>query len=217
MAETFHHSDSVAEEIANSVTHAFGLVLAVAGLLVLLSETYGGGGREIISCAVYGVTLVLVYATSVLYHCVTHESSKQWLRTLDHIAIFLLIAGTYTPFVLIALRGAWGWSLFSIVWTLAAIGIVFELTGLRRFRGVMVALYIGMGWVGVIAIRPLMAALPSPGLLLVFAGGVSYTFGVIFYTWRSLPYHHAVWHLFVVGGSVLQFLAVLYYVLPKAP
>jgi hemolysin III len=207
---------SFAEEIANSLTHAFGLVLAIAGLIVLLIETRGAGVRAMVSCALYGITLVLVYATSVLYHAATGETSRRWLRTLDHVAIFLLIAGTYTPFVLIALRGAWGWSLFGIVWTLAAIGTVFELTGLRRLRGVMIALYIGMGWVGIVAIRPLMAALPMPGIVLVFAGGVSYTLGVVFYVWRSLRYHHAVWHLFVVGGSVLQFLSVLWYVLPKA-
>ena len=138
------------------------------------------------------------------------------LRTLDHIAIFLLIAGTYTPFVLIALRGTWGWSLFAITWLLAALGVIVELSALRRFRGAMVALYIAMGWVGVIAIKPLVAALPTAGLWLMFGGGVSYTFGVVFYVWRSLRYHHAVWHLFVLGGSVLQYFAVLWYVLPKA-
>jgi len=206
---------SIAEELANSLTHAFGLMLAVAGLVLLIVETRSGGAREIVSCVLYGVTLVLVYATSVLYHGVTHEASKRWLRTLDHVAIFLLIAGTYTPFVLIALRGAWGWSLFGIVWTLAAIGTVLELTGLR-LRGVMIALYIGMGWVGIVAIRPLMAALPMPGLALVLGGGVSYTLGVIFYVWRSLRFHHAVWHVFVIGGSVLQFLSVWWYVLPKS-
>jgi len=216
MSEIADRRYSVAEEVANSLTHAFGLMLAVAGLVLLIVETRRGDAREIVSCLLYGVTLVLVYATSVLYHGVTHEASKRWLRTLDHVAIFLLIAGTYTPFVLIALRGAWGWSLFGIVWTLAAIGTVFELTGLHRLRGVMIALYVGMGWVGIVAIRPLMAALPMAGLLLVLGGGVSYTLGVIFYVWRSLRFHHAVWHLFVIGGSVLQFLSVLWYVVPKA-
>jgi hemolysin III len=216
MSEIADRRYSVAEEVANSLTHAFGLMLAVAGLVLLIVETRRGDAREIVSCLLYGVTLVLVYATSVLYHGVSHEASKRWLRTLDHVAIFLLIAGTYTPFVLIALRGAWGWSLFGIVWTLAAIGTVFELTGLHRLRGVMIALYVGMGWVGIVAIRPLMAALPMPGLLLVLGGGVSYTLGVGFYVWRSLRFHHAVWHLFVIGGSVLQFLSVLWYVVPKA-
>ena len=215
MSDTIDRRYSVAEELANSLTHALGLVLAIAGLAVLLAETRNSDAREIVSCALYGSTLVLVYTTSMLYHGVTHEASKRWLRTLDHVAIFLLIAGTYTPFVLIALRGAWGWSLFGIVWTLAAIGTVFELTGLRRLRGAMIALYIGMGWVGIIAIRPLMTALPAAGLALVLGGGVSYTLGVIFYVWRGLRFHHAVWHVFVLGGSVLQFLAVLWYVLPK--
>lgn len=216
MSDTIDRRYTVAEELANSLTHALGLVLAIAGLALLLAETWSGDIRKIVSCALYGTTLVLVYTTSMLYHGVTHEVSKRWLRTLDHVAIFLLIAGTYTPFVLIALRGAWGWSLFGTVWTLAVIGTVLELAGLHRLRGVMVALYIGMGWVGIVAIRPLMAAVPLPGLALVLAGGVSYTLGVIFYLWRSLRYHHAVWHVFVLGGSVLQFLAVLWYVLPKA-
>lgn len=205
------------EEFANSLTHAFGIVLSIVGLIVLVvSASTFGGAREIASCAVYGVALVTVYTTSTLYHGAAARKTKRFLRTLDHLAIFLLIAGTYTPFVLIALRGAWGWSLFGIVWTLAAIGTVFELTGLHRLRGVMIALYVGMGWVGIVAIRPLMAALPMPGLLLVLSGGVSYTLGVIFYVWRSLRFHHAVWHLFVIGGSVLQFLSVLWYVVPKA-
>jgi hemolysin III len=136
------------------------------------------------------------------------------LQTLDHVAIFLLIAGTYTPFVLIAMRGVWGWSLFAIVWTLAVLGVVCELTRVREIRGVMLALYVGMGWVGLIAIKPLIAAVPIGGLALVLGGGVSYTLGVIFYAWRKLRYHHAVWHVFVLLGSVLQYLAVLWYVLP---
>jgi hemolysin III len=205
------------EEFANSLTHAFGIVLSIVGLIVLVfSASAFGGVREIASCVVYGIALVMVYTTSTLYHGAVRLKTKRLLRTLDHVAIFLLIAGTYTPFVLIALRGAWGWSLFAIVWTLAVFGVVFELTALHRYRKAMLALYIAMGWVGLIAIKPLIAALAAPGLWLVFGGGVSYTFGVIFYVWRGLRYHHAVWHLFVLGGSVLQYLAVLWYVLPGA-
>jgi hemolysin III len=205
------------EELANSLIHGCGILLSIAGLIVLLSAAATTGSvREIASCAIYGATLVMLYTTSTLYHSVSRPQSKHLLRTLDHLAIFLLIAGTYTPFVLIALHGMWSWSLFAIVWTLAAIGTLFELTSLRRFRGAMVALYIAMGWVGLIAIKPLVAALPAPGLWLLFGGGVSYTFGVLFYRWHSLRYHHAVWHLFVLGGSVLQFFAVLWYVLPQA-
>ncbi|HEX6832246.1 MAG TPA: hemolysin III family protein [Rudaea sp.] len=209
--------DTLSEEFANSLTHAFGIVLSLAGLAALMvTASNVGGVREIASCAVYGVALVFVYTTSTLYHSSVRLQTKRVLRTLDHIAIFLLIAGTYTPFVLIALRGAWGWSLFAIVWTLAVLGVCFELTSLRRHRRAMVALYIAMGWVGLIALKPLVAALPSAGLWLLFGGGVSYTAGVAFYAWRSLRYHHAVWHLFVLGGSVLQYLAVLWYVLPGA-
>ena len=205
------------EELANSLIHGLGIVLAIAGLIVLLSAAaIAGGVREITSCAIYGATLVILYTTSTLYHSVRRVEAKRVLRTLDHLAIFLLIAGTYTPFVLIALHGAWSWSLCAIVWSLAALGTIFELTSLRRFRRVMVALYVAMGWVGLIAIKPLAAALPAAGLWLLFGGGVSYTFGVLFYRWHSLRYHHAVWHLFVLGGSVLQYFAVLWYVLPQA-
>lgn len=203
-----------AEEFANSLTHAFGIVLSIVGLIVLMIASWSGGVREIVSCAVYGSALILVYTTSTLYHSAVRAEAKRFLQTLDHVAIFLLIAGTYTPFVLIALRGAWGWSLFAIVWTLAAVGVMFELTALRRFERVVLALYLAMGWIGLIALKPLMAALPGPALWLVFGGGVSYTLGVLFYLWTSLRYHHAVWHLFVLGGSVLQYLSVLWYVVP---
>lgn len=200
------------EELANSLTHGFGLLLSAAGLWGLM--LVAGGSREVASCLVYGIALILVYATSTLYHGVRDVDAKRRLRTLDHIAIFLLIAGTYTPFMLIALRGAWGWSLFGVVWSLALLGAIFELTSLRRYRRTMIALYVGMGWVGIIALKPLVAALPTPGLWLLFGGGVSYTAGVVFYRWHGLRYHHAIWHLFVLAGSVLQYLAVLWYVLP---
>lgn len=200
------------EELANSLTHGFGLLLSLVGLAGLMLAA--GDANETASCLVYGVALVLVYATSTLYHGARNADAKRVLRTLDHIAIFLLIAGTYTPFMLIALRGAWGWSLFVVVWALAVLGTIFELTALRRHRRAMIALYVGMGWVGLIALKPLVAALPAPGLWLLFGGGVSYTAGVLFYRWHALRYHHAVWHLFVLTGSVLQYFAVLYYVLP---
>ena len=206
------------EELANSLTHALGIVLSIAGLvaLVAVAALRSGGMTEIASCAIYGTTLVLLYTTSTLYHSIPFPAPKRVLRILDHLAIFLLIAGTYTPFVLIALRGAWGWTLFAIVWTLAVLGVAIELSQIARFRRVMVGLYIAMGWVGLIAIKPLVAALPAAGLWLLFGGGVSYTFGVVFYRWSSLRYHHAVWHVFVLGGSILQYFAVLYYVLPAA-
>jgi hemolysin III len=214
MSDIVESEYSLHEEMIHSLTHAFGLILSIVGLVLLMMATSGGGFRDIASCALYGTTLILVYSTSMLYHGVTHAESKRVLQTLDHVAIFLLIAGTYTPFVLIAMRGVWGWSLFAIVWTLAVLGVICELTRIRQIRGVMLALYIGMGWVGLIAVKPLIAAVPIGGLALVLGGGVSYTLGVIFYAWRKLRYHHAVWHVFVLLGSVLQYLAVLWYVLP---
>jgi len=209
---------TIGEELANSLTHAVGLVLSIAGMLVLISAAIvrGGATSEVASCAIYGITLVALYTSSTLYHSAVLPERKRKLRIFDHLAIFLLIAGTYTPFVLIALRGVWGWTLFAIVWSLAAVGTLIELSQLARFRRVMVALYIAMGWVGLIAIKPLIAALPAAGLWLLFGGGVSYTLGVVFYRWHSLRYHHAVWHLFVLGGSILQYFSVLYYVLPAA-
>jgi hemolysin III len=204
------------EELANTLTHGLGVVLSVIGVGVLLNApALAGSASAIAACAVYGATLIALYTTSTLYHCATSTKAKRVLRILDHLGILLLIAGTYTPFVLIALRGTWGWTLFGIIWTLAAVGAVFELSSARRYRAAMVALYIAMGWVGLVAIKPLVAALPAAGLWLLFGGGVSYTAGVLFYRWRSLRYHHALWHLFVLGGSVLQYFAILYYVLPS--
>jgi len=209
---------TLGEELANSLTHAVGVILSIAGLIVLTSAAIARGGStsDVASCVIYGITLVMLYTSSTLYHSAVLPERKRKLRIFDHLAIFLLIAGTYTPFVLIALRGVWGWTLFAIVWSLAAVGTLIELSRLARFRRVMVALYIAMGWVGLIAIKPLVAALPAAGLWLLFGGGVSYTLGVVFYRWHSLRYHHAVWHLFVLGGSVLQYFSVLYYVLPAA-
>ena len=217
MSDTARARYTFGEELANSLTHALGIVLSIAGLAALVAvAALRGGTLEIASCAIYGTTLVVLYTTSTLYHSIPFDAPKRILRTLDHLAIFLLIAGTYTPFVLIALRGAWGWTLFAIVWTIALLGVAIELSRLRRFRRLMIALYVVLGWIGLIAIKPLVAALPAAGLWLLFGGGVSYTLGVAFYRWHSLRYHHAVWHLCVLGGSVLQYCAVLYYVLPKA-
>lgn len=217
MATTADTRYSAGEELANALTHACGIVLSVVGFNYLLAAAgVSGNVRAVASCVIYGITLVALYTTSTLYHSARSPERKRVLRTLDHLAIFLLIAGTYTPFVLIVLPDGWSWSLFAVIWSLAVLGVIFELTTLRRYRGAMVALYIAMGWVGLIAIKPLVASLHSTGLWLLFGGGVSYTAGVLFYQWRSLPYHHAIWHLFVLCGSVLQFFSVLWYVVPRA-
>ncbi len=207
---------SVREEMASSLIHGIGIVFGAIGLAILVvAASRGHDALHIASVCIYGVTLIALYVASTLYHSIAHPPAKPLLRVLDHSAIFLLIAGTYTPFTLITLRGVWGWSLFAIVWTLAFAGIALEVRRVRS-RPLMAALYVGMGWVGLIAIKPLVAALPAGGLWLLFGGGVAYTLGVPFYLWKRLPFNHALWHVFVLLGSVLQFFAVWLYVLPGA-
>lgn len=207
----YHRSD----EFASSVLHGLGIVLSIGGFATLVAfAAMRGDVREIVACAVYGVTLILLYTASTLYHAIPVVAAKPLLRTLDHIAIYLLIAGTYTPFTLIALWGAWGWSLFAAVWTLALVGSVLELRWFRRWRKLTVLLYVGMGWIGMLAFKPLAAHLQTGGMTLLIGGGVAYTLGVPFYLWRRLPYQHTLWHAFVLAGSVLHYFAVLLYVLP---
>jgi hemolysin III len=204
------------EELASSLIHGLGIVLSIAGLAALVAVAAREGvARHVASVCVYGASLILLYTASTLYHGIRHERAKPLLRVLDHAAIFLLIAGTYTPFTLISLRGAWGWSLFAIVWALAFAGIALEIAGVKS-RKVMASLYVGIGWVGLIALKPLIASIEPGGLWLLFGGGAAYTLGVPFYLSRRLPFNHALWHAFVLLGSVLQFFAVLFYVLPHA-
>jgi hemolysin III len=205
------------DELASSVIHGVGIVLSIAGLAVLVAfAALHGNALTVVACAVFGTSLVLLYTASTLYHSVSVVAAKPALRALDHIAIYVLIAGTYTPFTLIALPGAWGWSLFVAVWTLALAGSALELGLLKRNHKLAVLLYIGMGWIGMIAFRPLSEHLQDGGMWLLIGGGLAYTLGVPFYLWRRLPYHHALWHVFVLAGSVLHFLAVLLYVIPDA-
>lgn len=206
---------SPAEEIASSVTHGLGIVLSIAGLVALVAIAALEGDRTgVIASVIYGSSLIVLFTASTLYHGIPNAGAKPILRVIDHAAIFLLIAGSYTPYALVTLRGPWGYTLLAIVWALAVLGIALELAGVRR-RGVMVTLYLAMGWVGLVAIEPLSEQLAPGGLWLLFGGGACYTLGVPFYLWKSLPYNHALWHLFVLAGSVLQFIAVLVYVLPS--
>jgi len=205
------------EEIANSITHGLGLVLSVAGLVVLVVfAALRGTAWHIVSCAVYGATLVTLYAASTLYHGLRGPRVKRVLKILDHSAIYLLIAGTYTPFTLVTLRGAWGWSLFGVVWGLALLGILWKVWFVDRFAVVSTTVYLLMGWLAVVAAKPLLASLPPAAIAWILAGGLCYTAGVVFFAWKRLPYAHTVWHLFVVAGSVCHFLAVLLYVIPKS-
>ena len=205
------------EEIANSITHGVGIILSIAGLGVLIDFANGyGNGRHMVSVSIFGSMLILMYTASTLYHSVRKPRAKALLQVLDHCAIFLLIAGTYTPFTLVPLHGPWGWSLFGVIWGLALLGIVFELTALRRHRLLSLGLYLAMGWAVVAAINPLLAGVASGGLILLLAGGLSYTVGIVFYVMRKLRYHHAIWHLFVLAGSILHFFAILFFVIPVA-
>ena len=210
-----HPNYTFGEELANSITHGLGIALSVAGLviLVVLSAIHGNAWH-VVSCAIYGATMILLYTASTLYHSFQNPNVKRIMRVLDHSSIYLLIAGTYTPFTLVTLHGPWGWSLFVVVWGLALAGIAFKVYFTGRFPKISTIIYVGMGWIAVIAIKPLMDILPAGGLIFLFGGGLSYTFGVIFYVWHKLPYHHAVWHLFVLGGTVLHFFGILFYVVP---
>lgn len=213
MKNRVHRPD--VEELANSLTHGIGLALSVTGLVILLVlAARRGTAWHIVSCAVYGATLVLLYAASTLYHSVRSPRIKRVCKVIDHSAIYLLIAGTYTPFTLVNLRGPWGWSLFGVVWGLALVGILWKIWFVDHFVIVSTTIYLLMGWLAVIALKPLVALVPLGGLALIFAGGLAYTAGVGFFAWRRLPYHHAVWHVFVLIGSVCHYFAVLFYVLP---
>ncbi len=206
---------SIGEEIAHAVTHGVGVLLSIGGLAVLVAfSTLYGNAWHITSSSIYGATLILLYSSSTLYHGITQEKAKRVLRKLDHAAIFLLIAGTYTPFTLVNLRGPWGWTLFGLVWGIAVVGMVLELVCKKRYRWLSLSLYLGLGWLVLIAIKPMLSSVEMGGLLLLLAGGLCYSLGVIFYVWKRLAYHHAVWHLFVLAGSVLHFFSVFFYVVP---
>ncbi|MBR9985808.1 MAG: hemolysin III family protein [Desulfosarcina sp.] len=214
---TTYHRYRRTEERVNSITHGVGIILAIAGLGVLTTSAgVSGNLRHMVGVSVFGLTLILMYTASTLYHGVRNPRAKAILQTFDHCAIFLLIAGTYTPFTLVTLYGPWGWSLFGVVWGLAVFGIVVELTPLRRYRALSLGLYLGMGWAVVAAIKPMLAGIAPGGLFLLLAGGLSYTVGISFYLLRKLAYHHAIWHLFVLAGSIFHFFAVLFYVVPVA-
>ena len=205
------------EELANSVTHGLGVLLSVVGLAVLVVfAALNGNGWHVVSTAIFGVTLVLLYTTSTLYHSLRGDRLKQRLQKFDHAAIFLLIAGSYTPFVLVTLRGPWGWSLFGIIWGLAIAGVTIKFWLAGRYRLVSTVIYVAMGWLVLVAIKPLAAALPAGGLKLLIAGGLCYTGGAAFYLWKRLPYHHAIWHLFVLAGSACHWAAVFFHVVPAS-
>ena len=203
------------EELANTLTHGFGLLLSVAGFVFLVVlAAMKGDGWYIASSVLYGLSLIVLYAASTFYHGATSPELKRKLQIVDHCCIYVLIAGTYTPFTLVVLRSGIGQNLFIFVWCFAVIGIISKILLSKKFRGASVISYLVMGWIGVIVVEPLFAAIGLMPILLVVAGGVAYSVGVIFYAWKSLRHHHAIWHLFVMAGSILHFLAIAIYVIP---
>ncbi len=199
-----------AEELANSLTHGAGLTMSIAGFVVLVVlAAMRGSAWRIVSCAVYGSTLICLYTASTLYHSIRSRRLKRVLKICDHSAIYLLIAGTYTPFLLVNLRGSWGWSLLAVIWGLAMAGILFKVWFVEHFSVLSTVVYVLMGWLALVAVKPMLLSIPHSGLLWLLAGGVLYTVGVVFYAWKKVPYNHAIWHGFVLAGSACHYFAVL--------
>ncbi len=204
---------SLGEEIANSITHGIGAALATAALTILVVfAALKGDAWRVVSFAIYGTSLVLMYTSSTLYHAFTNKKAKRYFRIMDHSSIFLLIAGTYTPITLLPLRDTdWGWTIFGLIWGMAILGILFKFMFYGKLEKLSVAFYVLMGWLAIVAIKPMLANLSAGLLIWIAMGGLSYTLGIIFYAWTKLPYSHSIWHLFVLGGSISHFFGILLY------
>ena len=204
---------SEAEELLNRCTHGIGALLSVVGVIALIVLASGQhDAYRVVSACIYGFSMVTFYCLSTAYHSVRKPYVRYLFRILDHASIYLMIAGSYTPFALVTLRGPWGWSLFGTVWGLGALGAGMKIFTAHRLPYIGPLLYIALGWIVVIAFKPLSAALALNGMYLLFAGGVAYTLGVVFYLWDRIPFNHAIWHLFVLAGSACHFFAIYYYV-----
>ena len=206
---------SLGEEIAHAVSHGIGALLGLAGLAALVGTAvvHQSGASRLVPCVVYGVAMVLMFTASTLYHSFTNPKLKRIFRVLDHEMIFLMIAGSYTPLLLITLRGRLGWTLFGIVWGIAAAGMVFQGFFTGRFKGMSTALYLVMGWICVFALKPLVESLPAAGLRWLVVGGLCYTLGAVVYLFKKVPYHHVAWHVMVLAGSACHYVVVLRHVL----
>lgn len=202
------------EEILNAVTHGIGAALAVAALVGMLVYYYNDGVWHLTSCLVYGLSLILLYLASTLYHSFKNERLKLIFKFIDHAAIYVVIAGSYTPFALIPLRGDLGWMIFTVVWSLALAGIIFQIFCVKKFRLLGTICYLGMGWFAVVMIQPLLHRLPIDAIYWLIAGGLFYTVGAVFYLFKKIPFNHAIWHLFVLVGSAAHFVAIFKFVLP---
>ncbi|MBE7045682.1 MAG: hemolysin III family protein [Ruminococcaceae bacterium] len=207
---------TLGEEIFNSVSHGVGVLLSVAALtLLIVFAAWKSDGYGMASALVYGISLIILYSMSMVYHIVQSPKAKHVLRIFDHCSIFILIAGTYTPYLLMCMRNALGWTMFGLIWGMTVIGILLNAIGLERFSKVSLVCYVLMGWGIVFTIRPIAQQVGTQGTALLVAGGIVYTLGIIFYVLKKYRYMHSVWHLFVLGGSVCHYLSILCYVLPR--
>ncbi len=207
-------AQTAGEEIANSVSHGIGALgaLVATPILIVAAVRSGDGAAGVVGASIFGASMLLLYLTSTLYHALARNQAKRIFQVLDHSAIFLLIAGTYTPFTLGVLRGPWGWTLFGIVWGLALIGVLLKVFGSMRYPKLSTGVYLAMGWLAIIAVKPMLTHIPAVGLYWLVAGGLFYTFGVVFYSLDDrVKYCHFIWHLFVVAGTTCHFFAVLGY------
>lgn len=203
------------EEKLNAITHGIGAIFAVIALIVLVIRAYTyGGAWQMAAAIIYGVSLILLYMASTLYHSFTKEKVKSVLKFFDHSAIFILIAGNYTPFTLIPLHGAFGWIVFAIIWSMAVVGIVFKVFFVKRFNFFSTICYLIMGWLAIVMVKPLLAVLPTAAVDWLVIGGIFYTIGTVFYLDKKIPYNHAIWHLFVLGGTISHFISIFKYVMP---
>ena len=210
--KTDERRETPGEHIANAITHGVGFGLSIACLVLLVVfASLRQGAWEIVSCSVYGSTLVVLYLVSTLYHSIHMPRVRRVLNIIDHAAIYLLIAGTYTPYLLVPLRGALGWSLFGVIWGLAVIGIIFQALFISRFKFLSTLSYVAMGWMVVATIVPLLKTLPVMGTVWLAIGGLCYTLGIVFYVWQRLKFAHAIWHLFVLAGSICHFFGILFF------
>ncbi len=199
------------EELAHAISHGVGVLIGVAVLsLLVVFSSLRKSAWEVVSCAIYGTTFILLYLGSTLYHAAKNPHARRMLKIVDHSAIYLLIAGTYTPFALAPLRGGLGWTIFGAIWGSALLGIAFKVFFTGRFKAVSLISYLFMGWFCVIAVKPLYRELTPEGFIFLVVGGLCYTVGAIFYAWRALPWSHAIWHLFVLAGSVFHFFSILF-------
>lgn len=205
---------SFGEELFNSISHGVGTLLAIACCVVaVVFSAFTGDPWKVVSASIYGACMILLFLFSTLYHSLTNPTAKKVFRAFDHLSIFLLIAGSYTPITLVTLRGPLGWTLFGIIWGAAVLGIIFNAISVERFKKFSMVAYVAMGWAALLAIRPLLERVRPAGLLLLIAGGIMYTVGIPFYKKKMIPYMHAVWHLFVLAGALLQFFAIFFYIL----